>query len=142
MPNTMIENRLKQYAKLVEKLEHMKNELGIDKLEEKLNALSAEIKEEVRQFGESVEAAGYAATYSAPFRKWYDWSVIQKLATPAERKIIEADATTHEVSRERFDALVDAGKVRKELKVKAFREEAMTPRVILGKIYGKEKDQA
>lgn len=124
---------VKQYATLKGEIDTLKESAGITVMEDRLDEITSKIKDVARSVeDEAIASAGYGKfrlSVSRPFKSFYDLKAIEKFASKKELGIIEETAIKKEVDKEKFEELVKSGFISRELKQKAFREEAQTPRV-------------
>jgi len=76
-------------------------------------------------------------TYSPSFKKGYDAKIVLKLATPKERKALEAAGALvvkEEIVPDTFEELVEKGEVSVAIKQKSFVETELAPRVSIKEI--------
>ncbi len=132
---------VRQYASLKEEIDEAKKKAGIDALEEKLETLTSNIKDVARSVDESAIESAHSGRFKVrvdrPFKSWFDLEAIRKFAKKPELAIIEKEALKIEVDKPKFEELVKAGFISREVRQKAFREEEMTPRVVI--VEDKEK---
>jgi len=133
----MIKKLLNQYTKLSIEIEDEKKRLGIKAKERELEKVTDKIKEIARQLDErEINKAKNDFHYlrvDRPYKKEYNWEVIQRYATEEEKEIIEKKALKTEIIFNKFNQLVEEGLVSRELRTKrgAFKEKALTPRVVI-----------
>lgn len=74
-------------------------------------------------------------TYAPAYRKWYDFDIILGMITPKQRKELEeADAITTSLDKKIFEDLVEKGVIPINVKQSSFKEEEMSPRVIIKEV--------
>lgn len=121
------------YGNVSKEIIKLKEENGILSLEEKLEKLQGQIKDIARSVSDEeidkAQGSGFCVKVSRPFKKIYDLALLHAAASKQEWDIIQDNALKTEVDNEKFEDLVQRGAVSREVKLKAFREEAMTPRV-------------
>ena len=104
-------------------------------LEKRLEEAEIELKKVAAEEGD-IENKFIKVSVARPFKKWYDYNVVVKMATPEELDPISKILPEVRIDKKEFDILIKENKVRSEIAVKAFREEAQTPRVTI-----KDKDE-
>ena len=126
------------YGNVSKELAVLKQRNGIDQLEEKLEKLQTQIKDIARSVSDEeigkAQGGGFCVKVSRPFKKYYDLALLHAAASDQEWNIIQDNALNTEVDTEKFEALVNQGAVSRDVKHKAFREEALTARVSITKI--------
>ena len=138
-----LKEAVEEYSTLARRLEKMRESAGIIEAENEVREAEANVKALAREASEAdVEKAATAhfrIRVDRPFRKTYSVEILRKYAMKEEMDIIEHEALSVEVKNDKFEDLVAAGMVSKQLKQRAFREEALSPRVSILKVNGKEK---
>lgn len=118
-----------KHAKLFSELDALLLEAG-----EAEAALKEYVKTEVKG---NIANEHIRVTYSPSFKKGYDAKVVLKLASPKERKAMEAAGALivrEEVDSTRFEELVEKGQVSVEIKQEAFVETELAPRVSIKEV--------
>lgn len=134
MTDRQYEDALKKYTKVFASILELKSnhkELFDQAEQLELERVEAEtyLKRTAAQANEGIENKLLKVKVTPAFRKYFDYSVILKIARPQELAIINEKAIATEIDRIIFEDLVETGKIRPELKQKSFREVALTPRV-------------
>lgn len=124
---------LEHYSKAHQTLRQFKltNKEVFDTLETLLKAISTvenEIKETARTLKQDINHKDVEVKVTKAFSKWYEYAQLEDKT----RHILEIEgAVSHEVDRAMFDQLVVDGKISREERVKAFKEEELTPRITI-----------
>lgn len=106
---------------------------------EKLQAQLEEARKELIEFAKmnkmSVKTDNNQFNFVQPYRKYYDVKTALDLAKElgCSREVNECIEIETKINMEKLDELVDAGKIPLDIRVKAYFEEAMTPRICLAK---------
>lgn len=124
---------LKKRADLFLEVRELKEKSGLGEMEKNLEDLDSSIKTLAREASDEDIAAAVAGRFflrvDRPWKKFYDFEAIKKYAKKSELDLITKEALKVEVDKPKFEELVAAGLVSKEVKQKAFKEEEQTPRV-------------
>ena len=115
------------------KVREIRENVGLVEKEKDLEDLDSQIKTIARDASDEDIADAVVGNFflriDRPYKKFYDFKAIQKCAKKSELELITKEALKVEVDKPKFEELVAAGLVSKEVKQKAFREEEQTPRV-------------
>lgn len=136
-----IQQLMEQYAELQRVLTNFKeaNKEVFTTLEDHqaaLNTVENRIKEIARQTKEEYSHSGVAVKVVRAWKKWYEYASLPMRT----RELLDNEGVVkHEINKEKFEALVDEGRVKKSEKVKAFKEEELTPRISVGLVKVKEE---
>ena len=131
----MLNKLLDSYTKLYLEIKNERDRIGLGAKEDKLVELTSQIKEAGRAAtNEEVEKVGNKYFYirrDQPYRKWYNLEAVRKFASRDELTLIEKKAVTSQIDKPKFEELIKAGLVSRELRTKkgVFEEEKQTPRV-------------
>lgn len=109
-------------AKLFQKLEN---------LQEELNELEVELKDECKKDGD-MENDIVKVSRSERYKKFYDWDTFIGIAEKKEIDILEkAKGVNHEIKKEVFEELVSQGFIKPDVRQQSFKEELMSIAVII-----------
>lgn len=102
-----------------------------DIIQAELSELESQLKIEVREAGKSYENEKITVIYRPNFREYYDYKAISRIASPAEKTLIDQKAIDVEVNKKKFEELVKSGAIDINVERKAFRRDELTPRIII-----------
>jgi len=128
-------NALDAYTKSQDKAKSFfkKNQSILSKWETLQNEISQTenlVKTETREIQMSYFNKQFKVTFSPAWKKWYYVDFL--LSADSEVvKLIKADCLKQEIDKVAFEQLVEQGQIPVELQQEAFREEAMTSRVLI-----------
>lgn len=133
---------IKNYSALFLEIQQDKERVGISEKESKLSELQNQIKDVARAAEDKeIELSAnshFAVRVDRPFRRWYDLEAIEKFGSKSEIQLVKKEALRVEVDNSKFEELVKANFVSREVRQKSFREEPLSPRVSIVKKNGKE----
>lgn len=123
---------LRDYEKLVIQYEAFigENQKVLDRDAEFVNKIGAfkdQLKVAARENGE-LEGKNWIVSVTTKMKRFYDYTVLEGLLKPAERKAVMAEAIEVKVDSKKLDELVKGGKLRAEVLYAdgVYREEEMT----------------
>lgn len=124
---------VKKYSALFLEIQTEKERAGISEKERNLEEIQNKIKDVARsvsdeEIGQSANSH-FVIRVDRPFRSWYELEAIRKFGKKSEIQLVEKEALKVEVDKPKFEELVKAGLISREVRQKSFREEALTPRV-------------
>ncbi len=106
-----------------------------ERLQKNIEEAKAALTDYAKQNKVSVKTQYDQFNFVQPYRKSYDVKIALDLAKElgCSREVNECIEIETKINMEKLDELVDAGKIPLDIRVKAYREEAMSPRVCLAK---------
>jgi len=123
---------LRDYEKLVIQYEAFigENKTVLDRDEEfvnKIGELKEQLKVAARENGE-LEGKSWIVAVTTKMKRFYDYTVLEGLLKPSERKAVMSEAIEVKVDSKKLDELVKEGKLRAEVLYAdgVYREEEMT----------------
>ena len=128
---------LKDYSEKLVAIQLFKNEHAqifqdLENLESELDILSGQLKDEVKEKQQDQENDTVKVLYVEKFRKFYDYDAFLDFATHEEQKILQkSKGIVSEIDKEVFDECVKQGLIKVETKQACFKEEPLTPAVII-----------
>ena len=129
-----IKQALSEYTKAVNLLKGFEEKNAsllytYKRLQEVASKTEEDLKVAAREYGESIENKIVSVKVSKKFRKYYDYSIIQQVASPKELKLIKEKAVEESVDKEKLELMVKEQEVRPEVMHAAFKEEELTSSV-------------
>jgi hypothetical protein len=123
------------------KVKHKKIFEKLDKLEKEYQLALQELQNYIKETQQDVENEVFKVLYTKAYKRWYDYDTIAKIATPAEMAIISERCLKKEINTQEFNKLIEEGILPAVLAQKSYREQELTPRVIIRKKYERTQKQ-